>query len=476
MRTWELLAIVFVIGSGVYSCVDGAAGEPAVLWHRTFGGPEVDSGSSIQQTRDGGYVVAGDTWSFAAGVTDMYLVKTDENGSQSWARTFGGSSFENCRSVRQTRDGGYIMTGETGSLGEGELDVYLVKTDSLGTEEWSRTFGTGGFDYGGAVRQTDDDGYIIAAWMAAGAGDGQDAYLIKTDDRGREVWSKTYGEEGNGQLVSVQQTDDDGDGERDDGFIAVGRFLVKTDRDGNEVWSTSVFGSSVQQTTDGGYIVAGAALVGGADDADVHLVKTDADGNTVWRQNFGGEKLDAGNSVWQTSDGGYIIAGITESYGAGDWDVYIVKTDENGHEAWSKTLGTEVRDWGADVQQTTDGGYAIGGAIGGDAFLVKLGPDVPAVRFVRGDTTSDGRLNIADAVCVLTYLFGADGETCTEGVANCLDGADTNDDGQVNVADAVFVLQYLFVNGPVIPGPYPACGRDPTGDEVACADYPPCQD
>ena len=315
-----------------------AQGAPEVEWDKTFGGSNWDLGASIQQTSDGGYVVTGLTWSYGAGDADVWLVKTDSSGNKQWDKTFGGSGNETGLSVQQTSDGGYVVTGSTSSYGAGDYDVWLIKTDSSGNKQWDKTFGGSSYDWGSSVQQTSDGGYVVTGHTSSyGAGNG-DVWLIKTDSSGNKQWDKTF------------------------------------DSSGNES------GYSVRQTLDGGYIVAGATDIDGAGGGDVWLIKTDSSGNKQWDKTFGGWSDDVGDSVQQTSDGGYVVAGYTWSYGAGEDDVWLIKTDSSGNEQWDNTFGGSNLDAGVSVQQTSDGGYVVAGgtqsygAGGADVWLIKLAP------------------------------------------------------------------------------------------------------
>ena len=390
-------AVILVSSTFVYCA---SAEEPQMEWSKTFGGPGEDAGNAVQQTSDGGYTIAGYTDSFGAGRTDVYLMKTDKNGNEEWSKTFGGTDSDWGNSVQQTSDGGYIIAGEAYFFGP--ADICLIKTDKNGNLEWSKTFGGTGWDEGYSVQQTSDGGYIIAGYTDSFGAGSDDVYLIKTDENGNEEWSKTFGGKECDGGKSVQPTSDGGYiiAGYTGGYIISGYtrpfgagssdvYLIKTDKNGNLEWNKTFGGTgwdegySVQQTSDGGYIIAGYTDSFGAGSDDVYLIKTDENGNEEWSKTFGGKECDGGKSVQPTSDGGYIIAGDTSSFGAGGFDVYLIKTDKNGNLEWSKTFGGSDWDYGNSVQQTTDGGYIIAGktwsfgAGWNDVWLIKLAPEVP---------------------------------------------------------------------------------------------------
>ena len=368
-------AVLFAVLALVATALGSASGAtpPAEEWNKTFGGTGSDYARSVQQTTDGGYIVAGYTESYGAGFVAFWLVKTDANGNEQWNKTFGGTRCDFVESVQQTTDGGYILAGYTASYGAGKNDAWLVKTDSNGNMQWDRTFG--GTDYDGtwAVQQTTDGGYILAGFKDAYGASLADAWLIKTDANGNKQWDRTFGGTNPDVAMAVQQTtgggyifagytESYGAGDRD-------FWLVKTDANGNKQWDRTFGGAdwdeanSVQQTTSGDYILAGYTASYGAGKTDAWLVKTDSNGYEIWKKTFGGVSDDKAHSVQQTTDGGYIFAGSTSSYGAGWWDddVWLVKTDANGNEEWNKTFGGTRGEGANSVQQTTDGGYILAG-------------------------------------------------------------------------------------------------------------------
>ncbi|MCL0099053.1 hypothetical protein M1O16_04375 [Dehalococcoidia bacterium] len=312
---------------------------PDKEWDRTFGGADLEMAYSLQQTRDGGFSIAGSGGAGGVEYLDVWLVKTDQEGDKEWSRTFGGAGRDTARSVQQTADGGFIIAGETRSFGAGKGDVWLIKTDEEGNKEWNRTFGGAGRDAAWSVQQTADGGFIIAGETRSFDAGKDDVWLIKTDEEGNKEWSRTFG------------------GKHRDGA------------------------SSVKQTTDGGFIIAGWTRSFGAGQKDFWLIRTDQDGNKEWSRTFGGRYCEGASSVKQTTDGGFIIAGDTKSFGAGGSDFWLVKTDEEGNKEWAKTFGGTDLDLAHSVEQTACGGFIIAGSTnsfgagGSDFWLIKLAPE-----------------------------------------------------------------------------------------------------
>ncbi|MCL0097645.1 hypothetical protein M1O19_03875, partial [Dehalococcoidia bacterium] len=315
-------------------------------WSQTFGGPYSDQAYSVQQTPCGGFIVAGSTRSFGEGGGDFWLIKTDPQGNKEWSQTFGGAEWDAAFSVQQTADGGFIIAGSTRSFGEGGGDFWLIKTDAQGNKEWSQTFGGAEEDAAFSVQQTACGGFIIAgSTRSFGTGD-SDFWVVKTDPHGDKEWSQTFA---GSAASSVQQTACGGFviGGTTDFVDRAGRsdfWLIKTDPQGNKEWSQAFGGSegdwawSIRQTTDGGFVIAGTittlnillAVPTGVPPPTpitcIWVVKTDHQGNIEWTQTFGTPRgWDSANSIKQTACGGFIIAGSTDSFGAGKSDFWLIK-------------------------------------------------------------------------------------------------------------------------------------------------------
>ena len=349
------------------------AQAPDTLWTKVYGGNDWDASHSIQQTSDEGYIIGGTTASFGNGGQDMWLMKIDSIGNEEWNKTFGGSQNDGIESVQQTTDGGYIIAGNT--VNQSNDDFRLIKTDVNGDVVWDTTYGGSGQDFAYSIQQTADGGFIVAGLSIGSWTSSADVLLLKIESNGNQDWMRLidineagFSDEGN----SVKQTSDGG-------YVITGRtsaygsvdiFLIKTDSEGIVEWENhfdsggSEGAYSVIEDIEGGYVITGYTNgVLGSGWNDVWLIKTDHNGQEEWNQTFGGSRDEEGQSIQQTSDGGYVIAGRTESFGGNESDVWLIKTDHNGQEEWNQTFGgnSNSGDYGYDVQETTDQGYIICG-------------------------------------------------------------------------------------------------------------------
>ena len=346
-----------------------------IVWKKTYGGSGNDDVYSLQQTADKGYVMAGTTLSNDLDVSgnhgdyDAWIVKLDSLGAIQWQRCLGGSGWEEAHSVKQTKDGGYILAGWSTSsdgdvtLNRGAFDFWVVKLDNTGSIEWQKTYGGSGEDLGYSVSQTHDGGYIVSGETQSNNGDvtgfhgGVDYWVLKLNDEGKIEWQKAMGGLSIDRTVEIHQT-------FDGGFIVLG-----------EAYSTS------------GDITGNHGL------RDFWVVKLTPTGAIEWQKSLGGSNEDYAASITQTEDGGYIMTGQTQSNNGdvfgndGGADLWVVKIDIIGEIEWERTFGGTMAEWGSSILQTSDKGYIIAGqaksnngdvtvAFGKDDFWVlKLSPE-----------------------------------------------------------------------------------------------------
>ena len=309
-------------------------------WNQTYGGPRADNGFSVVETGDGGYALAGSTRSFGAGGQNGWLVKTDVDGNMEWNQTYGGPNNDNLFSVVETGDGGYALAGFTLSYGAVGEDFWLVKADSSGNREWHKRYGGSSIDIARSVVKADDGGYLLAGSTESFGAGADDFWLVKVDSSGNHEWNRTYGGPNSDYAFSTVGTSDGGYAlagrTRSFGSGGTDFWLVKVDSSGNHEWNQTYGGTgndpahtlveaSLAGTVDGGYVLAGFTVSFGAGGQDGWLVKTDVDGNMEWNQTYGGAYDDVINSVAETSDKGYVLAGFTVSFGSGGQDFWLVK-------------------------------------------------------------------------------------------------------------------------------------------------------
>ena len=364
-----------------------------LTFQKTYGGTNTELNKALEQTADGGYIMAGYTDSYGAGNWDVYLIKTDSAGNLLWTKTFGGPQDDKGLSMKETSDGGYIISGYSGNLDS--ADVLLIKTDTNGNLMWSSTYGGANRDIGNSVVQTSDGGYAIAGYTESFA-TGWDAYLLKTDGTGNLLWTKVIGGANHEEILSLQSTSDGG-------FILTGYtesygagdqdiYLIKTDSTGNFLW-TKTFGGTARdrayfaaQTIDGGYIITGhtRSFTG---NYQTYLIKTDTIGGLTWSKTFHRSAYDGGTSVKQTPNGRYIIVATSFDNFTGLHDIYLVRTNSTGDTLWTKAFDGTNSDVCSSIHLTSDSGYVIG------AYTQSFGMGDLDFYLIKTDANGNGPCN-----------------------------------------------------------------------------------
>lgn len=336
------------------------------LWTRVYGGTGNEIAYSVIEASGGHYLAAGYTTSFGAGNQDGWLLKLDKSGDTLWSKAFGGTGYDGLHCVIESTDGGYLLVGFTESFGSGGKDVYLVKTDADGNEQWTKTYGESLQDVGYAACEA-SGGYVICGYIdGPSAWNKGDAWILKIDENGDLLWDKQYGGPGEDYCISVRP--------ESTGFIMSGvnsasgskdAWLVRIDDAGDTLW-TSIFGGGGQDVSygvglshDGGYVITGYADGTGAwTPGDLWIIKTDSGGAEEWRKTYSAGPENFGFDIYPTTDGGYVVAGLKGSNGG---DLWILKTDEAGDTTWTGAWGGVGRDNALSLCITSDGGYLAGG-------------------------------------------------------------------------------------------------------------------
>jgi hypothetical protein len=323
-------------------------------WQKSYGGGAYEVANCIQQTSDGGYIVTGGTSSFRTGNWDVWVLKLDGNGNPQWQKTYGGVASEQANFIQQTSDGGYIVAGGGWSFGPGNNGMWVLKLDGNGNIQWQKAY-LKGYD-ARSIQQTSDGGYIVAGytWIPDDRlyyGGSYHMWVLKLDPNGNIQWQKAYG--GNNFYDyprSIKQTSDGG-------YIMVGSaqspwgsdpskvctyclLVYKLDGNGNPQWQKAFGGSNysephsiVHQTSDGGYILTGSDW-STSTFYDGWVLKLDGNGNIQWRKSYcGAAGNDILKSIQLTSDGGYIAAGSSNS------DAWVLKLDGNGEIVFNSSSG-----------------------------------------------------------------------------------------------------------------------------------------
>jgi hypothetical protein len=362
-----------------------------LTWSKTYGGSQDDGANGIARTSDGGYILTGYTSSYGTGLSvngtsNLWLVKMDANGKEEWNRTFAEDVGH---AVVQTGDGGYVVTGSETLYTNGSIGTFLLKNDGNGNLLWERVYGNGYQDAGYSLAKTSDGGFVIAGFVFMPNKSGWNLSVIKTDNNGLVQWNRTYGGALKDCGHSIIQTTDGGYAitgytksysKNPGGDFGVGKedlWLLKLDSNGYEQWNRTYGGKdyddgfSILQAPDGGYVIAGTTqsftkngtpiqAYSTNDTARVYLLKTDATGNLLWSKTFGGDMNSAAFSIVGSADGNYMVTGVVFTNDSGS-NVFALEVNSTGIGVWAKTYGGYADDYGYSVVNSSDNGYAIVG-------------------------------------------------------------------------------------------------------------------
>lgn len=366
-----------------------------LLFARAYGKSFWDGAYSVIQTSDGGYAFAGYTESPSADGYDVLVVKLNSSGLVQWAKAYGGIQDDIPCSLIQTTDGGYAVAGTSWSFGSGpsDPDFFLFKLSSNGSLQWAKAYHYSDRDRCYQVIQTADNGYALVGKIYYNEVKEEEFYVIKTGSDGSVQWTRACGSTienetarsiaqlSDGSYVVVGTAYNLGDSGVDRGV-----FIVKVSSDGVPQWYKVYYNPdmdylvySLAVALTGDFMIAGIAVNPGTGRSDFLALMLNPDGSIDWARTIGGTQYDTAFSVFRASDGGYVFAGATNSYGAGYLDFMVAKLSANGNFQWARTLGTaSYNDAAYSVIQMSDGTFAVAGqtpgygAGGQDAFVLKL--------------------------------------------------------------------------------------------------------
>jgi len=350
-----------ILGLYILMSAFGSYAQSDTTYICSYGGPQNDGFNQIKLTNDKGFIAIGTTSSFGSGNTDFYVVKTDSIGRHQWSKTYGGLQNEEGFSVATTYDHGYAFLGFTNSFGAGGYDVLLVKTDSVGNIKWQKTYGGSDWDFGYSIKETQmDSGFVICGLTYSyGAGNG-DVYVIKTDKSGDTLWTKAIGgaqyDIGNSVEVHSNTLYAIVGATTSFGIGDTNTYFLEVDNKGN-IKKDTTFGCthsdcaySIRNTLDGEYFVSGSSDSMHPGTPMTDAMKIDTLGHLNWEQFNGGAGSSIGKDVVQDAvNQSYFTVGSTNTFGAGGFDFYCAQLNVGGYFIVGPTFGGANNDYGNSV-------------------------------------------------------------------------------------------------------------------------------
>ncbi len=344
--------------------------QPDTLWTKSYGINRYNNGQDIIQTSDFGYMIVGSTYS---NNWDILVLKTDGRGDTLWTKIIGGSNDDSGYSIIEAENDSYIIVGNTHSYGNGGLDAWILKINSFGDTIWTKTYGGINNDDAIAVENTSDGGYIVCGRTNSFGNGSYDIWLLKIDSRGDSLWMNTFGSSNYESGKSIKATPDGGyiiTGYQTSGtwgFEPADAFLIKIDSNGNQIWNRNFrksnynWATSVLQTLDYGYLLGGTCGQSEQPPHDIFIIKTDSNGDSLWSKIYNDSLSRNCSSISHTLDGDYIICGSINLVGTDDWDTELIKIDEFGDVDWKVVVGDNYHEIGNKIIQTIEGDYVVTG-------------------------------------------------------------------------------------------------------------------
>lgn len=369
-----LCILVFLTGISLF------AQEPDTVWTKIYGGVGDDSGYELAETADKGFIVIGNTSSFGAGDLDVWLLKIDSLGNKVWEKNYGGSGRERGYSIQPTSDGDYIVGAQTNSFGRGGFDIWILKINQEGDTIWTKTYGGTSQEEIYAVRELNDKGFIILGWTTSPEIGERKPWLLKTDSSGNIIWQNTIGTE---QVMcsSLEITSDQN-------YLIAGTvlsgypWLAKVNSSGDLIWEKIIYdnygmGEAVIQNLEGDYILAAARFYD-PNTSDIVIIRMDSSGSKIWDKTFDLSKFDQCNSLIQTNDRGYLANCVVSSGDKNNTDAELLKLSDSGEKQWTKVIAGKYQESITSIIISKENHYILCGETNSysngdyDLYLIKL--------------------------------------------------------------------------------------------------------
>ena len=379
IKTTSKLILTSLLLSTILLANDAKKATPKIKpaftteWQKIYGGEDDDIANAVMMLEDGDTVIVGECKSFNAKRSDICVTRLNKEGQTKWRKLLGGKKKEKGIAISRAKDGNLLVLGEGKSFNNnGDQDLYVVKLSLEGNVMWEKSFGGDRDEYAGGIAGTNDGGVLIVGDTESFSKKGyRDIYIVRLDKNGNELSIKTIGGKLNDEANSLTRT-------ADGNFMMVGSrevkrsgnadfFLMKLNQNGQKIWARTLGQAendvlmAVAPTPDGGIVATGKTRSYNSVQTDLAVMNFNKDGKLIWFKIYGFKYYDEGNAITMTKDGGYMVAGKTNSMGKGDFDAYILALSSKGELLWSKLYGESNKDIAHGITRTTDGKIVVVG-------------------------------------------------------------------------------------------------------------------
>lgn len=343
------------------------------VWQKIYGGEDDDIAHNIIMLEDGDSAIIGECKSYGAKRSDICVIRINAKGQPKWRKLLGGEKSDRGMAISRAKDGNLLILGSGKSFNNNaDRDIYVAKLSLDGKVLWEKSFGGDRDEYAGGIAGTNDGGALIVATTESYSKRGyKDIFILRLDKDGKKIAERTIGGAKDDEAKALTRT-------ADGNFMMVGSrevkrsgdtdfFLMKLNQNGQKIWAKTLGGTNpdilnaVTPTPDGGIVATGSTRSYNSDQTDLAVMYFNKMGKLIWFKIYGYQYYDEGHAITMTKNGGYLIAGTTNSMGKGDFDTYIIALDAKGRLIWSKLYGERDKDIAHGITRTSDGSIIVVG-------------------------------------------------------------------------------------------------------------------